>query len=667
MRRYIYGGALAFVLSAGCGNTSHGGPGAGGKAGNGGTATAGSGGATATAGSGGGAGLGASAASGGSDSDAGMGGVGVGAEGGMDKAGGDEAVAGANLGPDPNEPQAKATKLDLLLAIDNSVSMRDKQTLLAEALPHLIGKLINPACVDGAGNLVVQPSNPQENCPAGSMREIAPLRDVHVGAITSSLGSHGGSAANFDICSDPAGDDHGHLIPTLRPNIASYQNLGYLKWDPDSLATPPGQYDVAAFIENIQAMVSAAGERGCGFEAQLESVYRFLIDPAPPLEVVVESGQSVAVRKGVDTMLLEQRERFLRPDSSVVVLMLSDENDCSIQDEGYGWLLARGDQQMFAASSDCASDPNSPCCRSCAATATTPAGCMPLASDPACTSNAGHLPSDQDSANLRCFEQKRRFGFELLHPLSRYLDGFTGHQVPDRSGVLVDNPLFQRGATHRSPTLFTFALLGGVPWQDIATPAALQGGTVQYMSAEELVESGRWPVIVGDPTQGVPPTDPFMRESLDPRTGTNPVIGAPIVPASSTDPQANPINGHEQANVQNSDLQFACTFRLPEPIICDYASFEAQQGCDCFQGDLDAGYNRSVCNPPGGGAATITQSFGKAYPSLRQLAVTRDLGARSVLGSVCAPHVDDPEKPDYGYGPLVRALSQRLQATLTKP
>jgi hypothetical protein len=595
-----------------------------------------------------------------------MGGVGAGAEGGVDNAGGEEATAGADPGPDPNEPQAKATKLDLLLAIDNSVSMRDKQTLLAEALPHLIGKLINPACVDAAGKVVDQPSNPNGNCPSGSMREIAPLRDVHVGAITSSLGSHGGNAASVDICTDAAGDDHGHLIPTLRPNIASYQNLGYLKWDPDGLATPPGQNDVSAFIENIQTMVSAAGERGCGFEAQLESVYRFLIDPAPPLEVVVESGQSVAVRKGIDTVLLEQHEQFLRPDSAVVVLMLSDENDCSIQDEGYGWLLARGNQSMFASTSACAVDPNSPCCRSCI-NATTPAGCMPLDGDPACTANSGHLASDQDSPNLRCYDQKRRFGFDLLHPLSRYLDGFTGHQVPDRNGALVDNPLFQRGTTHRSPTLFTFALLGGVPWQDIATPASLQGGTVQYMSAEELVASGRWPVLVGDPGQGVPPTDPFMRESPDPRTGTNPVTGAPIVPPSSTDPQGNPINGHEQANVQNMDLQFACTFRLPEPIICDEASFQAAQGCDCFQEDIDAGFNRPVCNPPGGGAPTIVQSFGKAYPSLRQLAVARDLGARSVLGSACAPHVDDPSKPDYGYGPLVRALSQRLQATLTKP
>jgi hypothetical protein len=156
-----------------------------------------------------------------------------------------------------------------------------------------------------------------------------------------------------------------------------------------------------------------------------------------------------------------------------------------------------------------------------------------------------------------------------------------------------------------------------------------------------------------------------MRESADPRTGTNPVIGASITSPDSTNPQANPINGHEHKNIENVDLQFACTFRLPEPIQCTDEAFAAQRSCDCFQEDLM--FNRSVCNPPGGGAATTVQNFGKAYPSLRQLAVVRELGPRSVLGSVCSPHVDDPAELEYGYGPLVRSLSQRLQATLSKP
>src|SRR5437762_605146 len=39
-------------------------------------------------------------------------------------------------------------KVDLLFAIDNSASMGDKQALLAAAVPTLVGRLLNPRCVD---------------------------------------------------------------------------------------------------------------------------------------------------------------------------------------------------------------------------------------------------------------------------------------------------------------------------------------------------------------------------------------------------------------------------------------------------------------------------------------------------------------------------------------
>ena len=106
-----------------------------------------------------------------------------------------------------------------------------------------------------------------------------------------------------------------------------------------------------------------------------------------------------------------------------------------------------------------------------------------------------------------------------------------------------------------------------------------------------------WDLIVGDPERYVPPGDPFMRESPEPRSGTNPITGAAIAPPSSTDPTANPINGHEQ-NYSGRDLQYACTFPLPEPLVCDRAREDSAQGCDCFENELPL--NRPVCQPPGG-------------------------------------------------------------------
>ncbi len=46
--------------------------------------------------------------------------------------------------------------------------------------------------------------------------------------------------------------------------------------------------------------------------------------------------------------------------------------------------------------------------------------------------------------NLRCFDQKRRFGIDFLNKLDRYTNALTKDQVPNRAGELVDNPLFPR-------------------------------------------------------------------------------------------------------------------------------------------------------------------------------------------------------------------------------
>src|SRR6188508_1302996 len=48
--------------------------------------------------------------------------------------------------------QTAVDKIDLLFMIDNSISMADKQQILAEAVPNLVLRLITPICVDADGN-----------------------------------------------------------------------------------------------------------------------------------------------------------------------------------------------------------------------------------------------------------------------------------------------------------------------------------------------------------------------------------------------------------------------------------------------------------------------------------------------------------------------------------
>jgi hypothetical protein len=589
---------------------------------------------------------------------------------GFGNAAGTSAGAGGDTSPPDPGPQVTSGKLDLLLAIDNSTSTADKQQLLVASLPNLLARLANPLCVDTQGVAAsTQPANANVNCPTGTSREFAPMRDMHIGVITSSLGSHGG-----DVCNTATnGDDKGQLLPSVRTGLTSYNGQGYLNWDPDGHSTPPGETNINTLTSDLSTMLAAVGQVGCGYEAQLESIYRFLVDPSPPQSVDIMN--NVTTPEGINTTLLAQRASFLRPDSAVAVVMLTDENDCSIADSGFGWFISTralngADNRMYRATTICDSDPNSPCCKSCGDTSAVPAQCgfSSSAPDPSCQLDGGYLTVQDDSVALRCWDQKRRFGFDLLQPLSRYVNGFAGAKVPDRSGNLVDNPLFHQGSSTRAPTLFTFSVIAGVPWQDLATPASLTGNTLDYLPADQLAT--RWSAIDGDPTRYVAPTDPFMVETTADRTTLpiaqqNPFSTNTLAPDTSQNPKANAINGHEQNVAELDDLQYACIFPLPSPKTCTQGTTE----CDCspsVNGDTTAitTYNSPVCNPPGGGAPTPTQNYAKAYPALRELWVASQLGSRSVVSSICARNTSDNTRSDYAYQPAFASIGRRVAATL---
>jgi hypothetical protein len=160
-------------------------------------------------------------------------------------------------------------------------------------------------------------------------------------------------------------------------------------------------------------------------------------------------------------------------------------------------------------------------------------------------------------------------------------------------------------------------------------------------------------VIVGDPDDFVAPTDPFMIESIAPRSGTNPITGQSPVSSSSLDPTAA-LNGHEYNVVDFDDLQYACIFPLETPIAC----LEDDSTCDCQPSA--ASYNRPLCQAPSGSAAGSTQYFGKAYPGIRLLEVARRLDEQSVVASICPRNVTDDTHDDFGYYPALRALQRRL-------
>ena len=553
-------------------------------------------------------------------------------------------------------PQSLVNKIDLLFMVDNSQSMADKQKIMAQAVPALLDRLINPRCLDTPTGNPLSESYP---CPTGEP-EFRAIRDIHIGVISSSLGAFGAkpqTQANGTVvgaqCQDAKHNDFAYLLPQVRPALPSYQGQGFLWWDPEKKVG--GTSTLGKLSQSFQTTVEAAGQKGCGYEASLESWYRFLVDPEPPKEIVVSDGFSQ--RKGVDEEILKQRKAFLRPDSLLVIAMLSDENDCSVADHGNGWRIA-SNEPLTRATADCDDDPDSPCCRPCASNESSPPqGCRPLSEDPNCTTKGPFLANSEDHLNLRCWQQKQRFGLDLLHPTSRYVSALTQKQIRKTNGELAPNPLFSGSTGHsRQPSEVFLAGIVGVPWQDIATEKSLTSEKLAYLTHEELTEKKRWDWLV--PNKKHAPLDPLMVESVKPRVGKNPATGHSLAPPSSPS-GTNPINGHEWE--PTADLQYACTFPLSSTRDCE--KLPDDEPCDCRpEGPGQTLSNNPLCQDPKTEIYSSVQHFAKAFPSTRQLEVIRAMGDTGIAASICPKTLQGSSSdPSYGYNPAVDAIIHRLR------
>ena len=582
-------------------------------------------------------------------------------------------------------PQSRVDKIDLLLAIDNSGSMADKQKILATAVPDLVSRLVNPLCVDADGvPAASQPPSLATACADGFDREFDPIDDIHIGIISSSLGSPGGAACDPTAeWGDPSMVDMAHLVDRTASGAApTWDGKGFLAWDPNKKQTPAGTSEYAELESTLRDMVVGVGQVGCGYEAQLESWYRFLVDPEPYATIEID-GDAGAVLTGVDQVLLEQRADFLRPDSLLAIVMLTDENDCSADLQGAGYLMNKAGQ-MWRPRKECATDPNDPCCKSCKQD---PGECP---HDATCFDGEGEvalLSTDEDdkTKNLRCFEQKRRFGFDMLFPIQRYVDGLRETTVPGRDGTLLPNPIFSdlspgdQSSTVRTQHLVFFAGIVGVPWQDIARdPTDLANGG--FKNHEEMAQRDAetaltaWDLILGDPAKQALPADALMRESIDPRLGfTHPITGEATAPAGAAR-DANLINGHEYNVSDRDDLQYACVFDLEEPRDCTATTTSGallHPNCECLlkAGETPESNGNPLCQDASGNY-TQTQYRAKAYPGVRQLGVLKELGEQGIVASVCPsfltsnPTPEELLRADYGYRPAVASIIDRLKQAL---
>lgn len=496
----------------------------------------------------------------------------------------------APVGTDDKDPLKRGLTIDtyaesdLLLVIDNSASMADKQRVLAESLKQVLGTI---RCTDERGLTI-----DAKDAPAGS-NCIVVGDGVRIGVVTTDLGT------GNEGC-EPA-NSPGHLVP--RPG-------GKLFFD-------GSDDDIGEFLESeLEDWILGLGESGCGYEAPLESAYRFLIDPSPlwypPADAQTTSEPTL------DTQLLDERRSFVRPGSALVVVFLTDEDDCSLDWSKAGRMMSEA-AAMLRATSECDADPADRCCRSCSEpdAGAEPDECPPVGEDENCA--LGLLSELENPADTRCFDQKRRFGIELTHSTARYVRGFTSDTVEGPDGSAVPNPLFESG---KMPEQVHVAAIVGVPWQLLEGVAA-GSAPFDVPSADELLAANAWPRLVG------PDVDKHLIPSIEPRQG----LAAP-----SSQPWADPMNSHEFDNPYRATLQLSCAFPLEQPKDCE------TEGCDCASFGWPDGTvaplspNNPLCQSASG-SYDSTQRAAGAVPPPRLLEVIKEVGG--IVGPICPASAAD--------------------------
>ena len=213
-------------------------------------------------------------------------------------------------------------KVDLLLMVDNSNSMRENQTNIMAQFQTMIATLTQPPCVNPANTAphVCDPAN------AADAPQYPPVADMHVGVVDSDLGTPGSSVPG--CASSDVGDDA--ILNPIRNGLAIAGHEPWVGAPPTfgrpSDCTDPNQYPSfisftsgttppAQFTHDFQCNAGLF-VMGCGLESQLDAVYRGLI-----VHDATDHPGNTSPNAG-----------FLREDALLAIVMLTDEEDGSVRD-----------------------------------------------------------------------------------------------------------------------------------------------------------------------------------------------------------------------------------------------------------------------------------------------------------------------------------------------
>ena len=211
----------------------------------------------------------------------------------------------AGMDAAPCAPPASES-VDLLLMVDNSGSMLEEQMKLVEELPRLVAA-ISTGDIDDDGEVDLPPAS------------------LHLGVITSDMGSGNVMARTCEL---GLGDDG--ILQTRSNGVAPCMD----SYPSGTFAFMSG--DASPDTQSI-GCVARVGTAGCGFEQQLEATLKALtpataqswtrsayvpprfLDPSGTRDAL--AGHATGANNG-----------FIRGNSILAILLLTDEDDCSVRD-----------------------------------------------------------------------------------------------------------------------------------------------------------------------------------------------------------------------------------------------------------------------------------------------------------------------------------------------
>ncbi len=202
---------------------------------------------------------------------------------------------GRDAGPPIDRKCDVAAPVDVLFVIDDSASMAEEQASLGAQLPAFVRELMDPPDLDMDGE-----------------RDWLPVPDLHLGVVTTDMGT-GGFAV--PTCSEPELGDDGVLRTAGNTSIP-----GCMATYPPFLTARPGS-DPSVVAGDLRC-VAQADAVGCGFEQPLEAMLKALTPSTAPITFQLGTrGQGDRANAG-----------FVRDDSLLAIVHLTDEEDCSAAD-----------------------------------------------------------------------------------------------------------------------------------------------------------------------------------------------------------------------------------------------------------------------------------------------------------------------------------------------